>query len=191
VALPLCSRDRVHVLYEPIVQSIPALRAFARSFVQDSVEADDLVQETLTKAIAKVDQFKPGTRLRSWLFTILRNTFNTRYEKMRRERPGEPNCVAALPWVPATQEWSAELRAVLSAVRRLPYVQREVLVLVAMLGVEYDEAAKICDCPIGTIKSRLNRARTHLKALLEAKNAGQPAQKPPSAPRCHVPIAVE
>jgi RNA polymerase sigma factor (sigma-70 family) len=172
------------------VESIPALRAFARSLVNDPTEADDLIQETLTKAIAKAHQFQPGTQLRSWLFTILRNTFYTRYGKMKRESPGGPDCVAALPWVPATQEWSAELRAVMAAVRRLPRTQREALVLVAMLGVEYEEAARICDCPIGTIKSRLNRARAHLKALLEAKDDSPSVPKPPSAPRRCASIAV-
>jgi RNA polymerase sigma factor (sigma-70 family) len=190
VAFPLRSRDYVHALHDPIVKSIPALRAFARSLVRDPVEADDLVQETLAKAITKIDQFEPGTRLQSWLFTILRNTFYTRCRKTNRERPGDVDCVSALPWSQATQEWSAELRSVLTAVRRLPQTQREVLVLVAMLGVEYEEAAKICGCPIGTIKSRLNRARAQLKAALKARSDGPSARTPPSISLRFPPVAV-
>lgn len=182
-------RNPVHALHDPIVEAIPALRAFARSLARDPAEADDLVQETLTKAIARIDQFQPGTRLRSWLFTILRNTFYTRYGKMSRERPGDADCVSSLPWTPATQEWSAELRTVLTAVRRLPQAQREALVLVAMLGVEYEEAAQICGCPIGTIKSRLNRARSQLTALLTEGTGASPARARPSAPRRRRPAA--
>lgn len=181
----------LQVVRDPIVESIPALRAFARSLARDPVEADDLVQETLTKAIAKIDQFEPGTRLRSWLFTILRNTFYTRCAKMRRERPGEADCVSTQPWSPAGQDWSAELRIVLAAVKRLPPAQRETLVLVAMLGVEYEEAAQICGCPVGTIKSRLNRARVQLKALLRMETASSPAPARLSAARQRRPVAVE
>ncbi|TPE51776.1 sigma-70 family RNA polymerase sigma factor [Amaricoccus solimangrovi] len=150
-----------------MVELIPALRAFARSLARDPTEADDLVQETLMKAIANTDKFQPGTRLRSWLFTIMRNSFSTRCVKANRERPGGADCVSALPWTEATQHWSSELREVMTAIRTLPRAQREVLVLVAMLGIEYDEAARICDCPIGTIKSRLNRAREQLRLALE------------------------
>ena len=90
-------RNPVHALHDPIVEAIPALRAFARSLARDPAEADDLVQETLTKAIARIDQFQPGTRLRSWLFTILRNTFYTRYGKMSREGRGTPTACPPCP----------------------------------------------------------------------------------------------
>lgn len=161
-----------------VVELIPALRAFARSLTRDPAEVDDLVQETLTKAIANIEKFEPGTRLRSWLFTIMRNTHYSRSVKRNRERPGDADCVSSLPFSQPTQEWSMELREVLTAVSRLPQQQREVLVLIAMLGINYDEAARICDCPIGTIKSRLNRARAQLKAALEPPDPGPPAEAP-------------
>ena len=161
-----------------VVDMIPALRAFARSLSRDAADVDDLVQETLTKAIANIEKFEPGTRLRSWLFTIMRNTHYSRAVKRNRERPGDADCVSGLAWNLPTQDWSVELSEVLTAVRKLPQAQREVLVLIAMLGINYDEASRICDCPIGTIKSRLNRARAQLKAALEPPDRSDPDAVP-------------
>jgi RNA polymerase sigma factor (sigma-70 family) len=161
-------RERNEGLHEPIIELIPALRAFARSLTRDPTEADDLVQETLMKAIANTDKFEPGTRLRSWLFTIMRNTFSTRYIKMKREPTGRTECVSTTQRGEAAQQWSLELREVLAAVQRLPRANREVLVLVAMLDTSYEEMARICECPVGTIKSRLNRARRQLREMLDA-----------------------
>lgn len=172
-----------------VVEFIPALRAFARSLTREPAEVDDLVQETLAKAIANIDKFEPGTRLRSWLFTIMRNTHYSRSIKRNRERPGDADCVSVLAWNLPTQEWSLELRQVLTAVSKLPQSQREVLVLIAMLGINYDEAARICNCPIGTIKSRLNRARAQLKVALDPRlpaipaEANGPASRPSAAKR--------
>jgi RNA polymerase sigma factor (sigma-70 family) len=144
-----------------VVELIPALRAFARTFCRSSADADDLVQETLAKAIANLHRFEPGTKLKSWLFTIMRNTFLTAVARSRRETTGvEVEEVASSPEAP--QEWSAQVREVRAAMGRLPQSQREVLVLVGMLGMSYDEAARICDCAVGTVKSRLSRARSAL-----------------------------
>ncbi|WP_348629022.1 sigma-70 family RNA polymerase sigma factor [Mesorhizobium sp. YM1C-6-2] len=145
-----------------IVDLIPALRAFARTFYRDSYDADDLVQETLTKAIDNISLFAPGTRLKSWLFTIMRNTFLTKVKKYNRERPGDADCVSLEGKSNPAQEWSQAVYEVEAAMLRLPQDQREVLVLVAILGTGYEEAATICECAVGTIKSRLNRARAAL-----------------------------
>jgi len=142
-----------------IVELIPALRAFARTFCRDKADADDLVQETLTKGIANLDKFEPGTRMKSWLFTIMRNTFYTSVKISRREAPGLAACASDRPTAEATQEWSVRGLEVHEAINRLPEHQREVLVLIGVLGVSYEEAANICNCAVGTIKSRLNRAR--------------------------------
>lgn len=160
-------RERNENLNEPIIELIPALRAFARSLTRDADEADDLVQETLMKAIANSDKFEPGTHLHSWLFTILRNSFSTRYVKMKREPTGAMECVSTWPRGEAAQQWALELSEVLAAIQRLPRLNREVLILVAMLGTRYEEAALICGCPVGTIKSRLNRARRQLREMLD------------------------
>lgn len=149
-----------------IVDLIPALRAFARTFCRDPSDADDLVQETLTKGIANIDKFEPGTRLKSWLFTIMRNTFYTRIKISVRESPGLLDCASSRLVAEATQEWTAQSRDVKQAIERLPESQREVLVLIGVLGVSYEEAAEICNCAIGTVKSRLNRARATMLDLL-------------------------
>ncbi|MCO6390868.1 sigma-70 family RNA polymerase sigma factor [Aliihoeflea aestuarii] len=149
-----------------IVALIPALRAFARTFHRSSDEADDLVQETLVKAIGNLHQFTPGTRMKSWLFTIMRNAFYTRTKKSSREPTGSEDCVSAMPIMAPTQEWSCRGRELQQALHRLPETHRQVLILVGVLGVSYEEAARICDCEMGTIKSRLSRARNKLAAEL-------------------------
>jgi len=149
-----------------IVDLIPALRAFARTFCAQQSDADDLVQETLAKAIANIDKFEPGTRMKSWLFTIMRNTFYTRIKAYQREAPGLMDCASGRQAVESTQEWSVRCKEVYAAINKLPRRQREVLVLIGVLGVSYDEAADICGCAIGTVKSRLNRARVGLLEYL-------------------------
>ncbi len=145
-----------------IVDLIPALRAFARTFYRQPSDADDLVQETLLKALKSFDSFQPHTRLKSWMFTIMRNTFYTRAKVYAREAPGAMDCVDSRPAVEASQEWSLRSREVRDAIERLPHHHREVLVLIGVLGVSYEETAEICGCAIGTIKSRLNRARQRI-----------------------------
>jgi RNA polymerase sigma factor (sigma-70 family) len=145
-----------------IVELLPALRAFARTFYRDPNDADDLVQDTLLKALRSFDSFEPNTRLKSWMFTIMRNTFYTRVKVYAREAPGGADCVATQPAIEASQEWSIRSREVRDAINRLPSHHREVLVLIGVLGVSYEETAKICGCAMGTIKSRLNRARLHI-----------------------------
>lgn len=149
-----------------VVELIPALRAFARTFCRTRADADDLTQETLAKAIGNLHRFQPGTQLKSWLFTIMRNTFLSGIAKSQRELTGiEVREISAS--LDAPQEWNEELREVRVAMSRLPQAQREVLVLVGMLGVSYGEAAQICDCAVGTVKSRLSRARVALLAELD------------------------
>lgn len=145
-----------------IVDLIPALRAFARTFCRDGSDADDLVQETLTKGIANIEKFEPGTRMKSWLFTIMRNTFNTNVRSSSREVPGLLDCASVRPTEEATQEWSLRGKEVGAAMARLPQNHREVLMLIGVLGVSYEEAAEICGCAVGTVKSRLSRARANL-----------------------------
>lgn len=145
-----------------IVELIPALRAFARTFCKDANDADDLVQETLTKALSNIHQYRPGTKMKSWLFTIMRNTFYTRVKIGKREAPGAADCASTRPGVDPTQEWSMRGREVHAAILRLPEPQREVLVLIGVLGMSYGDTAVICHCAIGTVKSRLNRARQNL-----------------------------
>ncbi|MER8433642.1 sigma-70 family RNA polymerase sigma factor [Mesorhizobium caraganae] len=154
------------------MELIPALRAFARTFYGAPNDADDLVQETLVKALKAFESFEPGTRLKSWMFTIMRNTFYTKVKVYAREAPAAADCVAGKLSVQATQEWSVRAREVANALDKLPPHQREVLTLIGMLGVSYEETAEICGCAVGTVKSRLNRARIQiLEDLGEASAA--------------------
>ena len=116
------------------IEWIPALRAFARSLTRNTIEADDLVQDTLLKAIQNQDKFRRGTNLRGWLFTIMRNTFYNSLVKSKRESPGAADCVSDQPWVKPTQEWSVRGNEVMSAVNRLPLHYREVFILVVTVS---------------------------------------------------------
>ena len=144
---------------DDVVAYVPALRAFAWTLCRRHQEVDDLVQETLVKAIAAFDRYERGTNLRAWLFTIMRNAYYTSGVKMARERPGAADCVSSAPAVPPTQVWSVRGAELWRAIDRLPAHYREILILVVMLGESYDRAARICGVEIGTVKSRVNRAR--------------------------------
>ena len=145
-----------------VAELIPALRAFARTFTLDASDGDDLVQETLVRALRSIDSFHPGTSLKSWLFTIMRNTYYTQYRKRVREGPGAQECASLRLTVAAGQEWSVAESELKAALSRLGEDQRQILVMVAGLGFSYEEAAVVMDCAIGTIKSRLSRARDAL-----------------------------
>jgi RNA polymerase sigma-70 factor (ECF subfamily) len=133
------------------------LRAFARTYYSDLVEADDLVQDVLLKGIAVIHQFKAGTNLQSWLFTIMRNTLYTRAKKARRESPGTYDCVSPIfRSCPGSQEWSARARELRVALQRLSKPQRDAINLIGILGLSYEEAAEICGCKVGTVMSRLH-----------------------------------
>ncbi|RTL65315.1 MAG: sigma-70 family RNA polymerase sigma factor [Hyphomicrobiales bacterium] len=155
-----------------IVDLIPALRAFARTFCRAPDDADDLVQETLLKGLANLDKFEPGTRLKSWLFTIMRNTHYTRVKIAAREAPGLLDCASSRPVSEASQDWSMQSKEVHQAIQQLPPHQREVLMLIGVLGVSYEETADICGCAVGTVKSRLNRARAGVLEML-GENSSQ------------------
>lgn len=153
---------------DEIVGYIPALRIFARSLCRNPVEADDLVQETLVRGIEKIDQFRVGTNLRAWLFTIMRNRFYTNWAKRARERPGDADCVSSLPASSGDgQFWHLRLREMEAALGQLPLHYRETIILVTVLGESYLQAAEILGCDIGTVKSRVSRARRALRAILD------------------------
>ena len=149
------------------------MKAFALGFEKQPSLADDLVQETMLKALLSRDSFVEGTNLRGWLFSILRNTFYTSYKRRAREPVGLSYCVSVgSEYVGPDQEWSLRLREVAASVNRLPIWQREALLLVAA-GIQYAEAAAICSCEIGTVKSRVHRARGRLAVELgESSSAG-------------------
>lgn len=156
---------------DEVVGLIPALRAFAWSLSRNGSDADDLVQDTLIKAWSNRDKFEPGTNLRAWLFTILRNTYYTSVLRRRREVRDEMGEYAGMLTTPATQDWSVAIRALQAALQQLPDEHREALILVGAAGLSYEEAAEICGCALGTIKSRVNRARARLLTIMDAEDA--------------------
>ncbi len=152
---------------DEVLALIPTLRAFARSLSRNASDADDLVQETLIKAWSNREKFELGTNLRAWLFTILRNTYYTAAVRRRREVADADGKMAATLSTPPTQDWSMAVHALRGALLKLPDEHREALVLVGAAGLTYEEAAEICGCALGTIKSRVNRARARLQRLME------------------------
>jgi RNA polymerase sigma-70 factor (ECF subfamily) len=147
---------------QSIIAFLPNLRAFAIALCRDTDQADDLVQETMLNAWKGIDSFKEGTNLRAWLFTILRNTYFSQCRKRRREVLDDPADYIDKLSVPPAQEGRVDARDLADALAQLPDEQREALLLVAAEGFAYEEAAIICNVPIGTIKSRVNRARHQL-----------------------------
>jgi RNA polymerase sigma-70 factor (ECF subfamily) len=133
--------------------------------------ADDLVQDTLMKAWGAADSFQDGTSLRAWLFTIMRNTFFSQHRKRRREVQDVDGEAAARLVSHPEQFGHLDLADFRSALAELPVDQREVLMLVGASGFSYEEAAEICNCAVGTIKSRLNRARQRLMQMMKIDSA--------------------
>jgi len=155
---------------DAMLAAVPSLRAFAISLSGNVDRADDLVQETLLRALAHIDSFEPGTNMSAWLFTILRNLFRSEYRKRRREVEDSDGKFADTLKSQPEQPSHVEFQEFRTALAKLPTDQREALILVGASGFSYDEAAGICGCAVGTIKSRVNRARTHLARLLAIEN---------------------
>ena len=145
---------------------LPNLRAFGISLCGSADLAHDLVQDTLVKAWDNIGSFQEGTNLRAWLFTILRNTYFSHYRKRRREFEDRDGSRAMELAVLPTQQAHIDLQDFRRALDLLPPEQREALVLVGAAGFSYEDAASISGCAVGTIKSRVNRARVRLVQLL-------------------------
>lgn len=158
-------------LKNELIGSIPSLRAFAITLIGDRDKADDLVQDTLVRAWSHLDTFEPGTNLRSWLFTILKNRFYSVLRKYKREVEDADGKLALGLATPADQPGHMDLQDFQEALTRLPSDQRMALILVGASGFSHEEAAEICGCAIGTIKSRVNRARNRLAAALSVQSA--------------------
>ena len=152
---------------EALVEAIPRLRAFAIALCHDGHQADDLVQETLVKAWNAREKFDQGTNLKAWLFTILRNTFFSEHRKRRYQLGYRDSLDASSQWRHPEQDGHLDMQDFLTALAQLPPDQREALLLVGAEGFSYEEAGAISACAVGTIKSRVNRARRRLSELLQ------------------------
>lgn len=149
-----------------LIAAIPNLRAFAVSLCGQSTLADDLVQETLVKAWANLTSFTVGTNLKAWLFTILRNVYYSELRKRRREVEDADGDYAARLSTHGAQNGHMDMEDFRAALNRLPDDQREALILIGASGFSYEEVAEICQCAVGTVKSRVNRARRRLMTML-------------------------
>jgi RNA polymerase sigma-70 factor (ECF subfamily) len=155
-----------------ILTLLPDLRAFARFLVRDRVLADDLVQDTLVRALSALSQFQSGSNMKAWLFTVLRNLF---FEQTRRRRRETAALSAHFPQEeagPGSQGDNADIQDLDRLLWSLPPLLREALVLVGAQGLTYEEAASIGNVPVGTMKARVSRARTQLARAM------QPAEQP-------------
>ena len=156
---------------DALLAELPSLRAFAMSLTGSHDRADDLVQETLMKAWSAYASFTEGTSLRAWLFTIMRNSFFSTHRKQRREVQDVDGLAAARMVSSPAQLGHLDLADFRDALATLAPDQREALILIGASGFSYEEAAEICGCAVGTIKSRVNRARQRLMQILSIETA--------------------
>ncbi|MAK99102.1 MAG: RNA polymerase subunit sigma-70 [Citromicrobium sp.] len=164
-SLPAPAADPVEFKRE-LTGVVPHLRAFARGLCGRPDMADDLVQETLMKAWAAQERFEPGTSMRAWTFVILRNAYLTDMRRNRFRGEYDENVAERILTAPAGQEEPIHLSDMHRALLTLPPERREALLLVGAGGFSYEEAANICGCAVGTIKSRVGRARAALNEML-------------------------
>lgn len=152
---------------DEIVTHLKPMRAFALSLTRDMARADDLVQDTVVKAWTNIDKFTVGTNMRAWLFTILRNTFYSERRKARREVADADGAMTERMAEKPAHDGYLALTDFRRAFEQLPAEQREALILVGAQGFGYEEAAQMCGCAVGTVKSRANRARKRLAEMLD------------------------
>ncbi|GJE45169.1 sigma-70 family RNA polymerase sigma factor [Methylobacterium soli] len=149
-----------------LMKALPALRTFGFSLTGDATRTDDLVQETLVKAWANQHRFQPGSNMVAWLFTIMRNQFYSEIRKGKREVEDAEGAHAARLTAQPEQDGVIALKRLYAILAKVPAAQREALLLVGAEGYTYEEAAARLQCQVGTVKSRVSRARTHLAGLL-------------------------
>lgn len=163
---------------DDLLAALPRLRAFAMSLCRDRDRADDLVQEALLKAWRSAEKFAPGSNMIAWLFVILRNTYYSEYRRRYHHVEGANGDQQALLGELPSQWGHVMAQELLAAMQRLPDQQREALVLIAGADMSYEDAARVCGCATGTIKSRVNRARAKLAALLDRTSSEDFAPDP-------------
>lgn len=163
-------------MHDALLAEVPGLRAFARSLTKDPVRADDLVQDTLVKAMANLEKFEEGTNLAAWLFTIQRNIFYSNRRKAAREAEDPEGALAATLSVKPDHDGRLEFAEFQRAFAQLSAEHREALTLVGAMGRPYAEAAQMCGVAVGTMKSRVGRARKELAARMDLGPQSSPKQ---------------
>ena len=170
-----------HVFKTELTALIPQMRAFARSLCRDATAADDLAQDALLKAWNNRASFEPGTNMKAWTFMILRNQFYSDKRRSWRSSQLDPEVAERTLEAASNPIASLELDEVRRALACLPDDQREALILIGAGGLSYEEVSEICGCAIGTIKSRVSRARDRLSTIIEDGSYGQDDILPSSA----------
>jgi RNA polymerase sigma-70 factor (ECF subfamily) len=171
-------------IYKDVAAEIPRLRRYARALTRDVDAADDLVQEVLTRALTKQDLWRPGTNLRSWLFSIMHNQNVNRIRRLVRAgtmvelKDAEPQLHRT-----ASQHASLELRDLDRSLGRLPEEQRAVILMVGLEGMPYEDVAEVLGIPVGTVRSRLSRGRYALRRMMGAEPKKPPIRAGLSAPK--------
>ncbi|MBW6425358.1 sigma-70 family RNA polymerase sigma factor [Rhizobium sp. XQZ8] len=159
------NRCRLRVEAE-IIGYIPALYKFAHRFHRTESDVEDLVQDTLLKALGNLDKFQEGTSVKSWMFTIMRNAFCTKYARNKREQVGLDDVQINKFSTKPEQEWRVQGQEIEQAIAALNADHRKAVDLVILQGTSYEDAAVLCQCAVGTMKSRVNRARASLSRML-------------------------
>lgn len=149
-------------IQQEVIALIPALHRFGSRFHRSQTDVEDLVQETLLKALRALPSYTPGTNLKSWMFTIMRNAHHTAYQKNKRITVGTNNMEHLIPAAPSPQEWAIRKIEYDRALAAMPEIYRDVFHLVIEDGEAYDAAADKCAISVGTVKSRVNRAKHFL-----------------------------
>ena len=157
-----------------LIAEVPRLRRYAIALLRDRPSADDLVQDVLVRALGRLHLWREGTNMRTWLFTIMHNLHANDRRRAARATDDRPLDEAALSkGTPATQESALELSQLASAIAGLPESQRQILLLVGMEGFSYADAAQALDVPVGTVMSRLSRAREDLRRVMDGESVAQ------------------
>jgi RNA polymerase sigma-70 factor, ECF subfamily len=159
-------------LQSAMLAAVPALRDFAVSLCRRPDHVDDLVQDALLRAIANIDSFEPGTNMTAWLFTILRHSFLNDRRRRRREVCDVDGLLVGTLTSQPEQERHLQFEDFRRALVLLPSGQRQAIMLIADAGLSYEEAAQRCHCAVGTMKSRVFRARTRLAELMAMESPG-------------------
>lgn len=164
-----------------LLACLPDLRAYARFLTRNRQDADDLVQDAVLRMLKSADRYQPGTNFKAWAFTILRNRFLNEFVAKRKQtremEEGELERIA----VSARQQEGLDLSDFQRIFRKLPEDQRSILTLVAGSGMAYEDVAQVLGCALGTVKSRVHRARAALFAMLEQESTIEPAVRPRQA----------
>ena len=154
---------------------LPFMSAFSRTLCGNTSLSEDILQDALCKAWEARESFRPGTNLKAWAFKILRNCYYNHCRRVWRRPPLDDAVAAAIEAPPDEQMWAVHLADTIEALDVLPLAQRKALIMVALGGASYSDVATLCNCPVGTVKSRVTRARKYVLSALQTSR--KPSQR--------------